>query len=133
MAGVSGDSYQGVFVVTGDGGRLVVSKNFRGYFSFDRNAQGPDPLMAAPAPPSFAPPGATVTLAPTTEEATRVAEEFLRSRGLLPPEHIAGTADDAPAGVTPLYRKVAFIPTVEGRAVRGLEITVTVGPAVPSA
>lgn len=128
MAGVSDESYQGVFVVTGDGGRLVVSKNFRGYFSFDRNAQGPDPLMAAPAPPSFAPPGATVTPAPTTEEATRVAGEFLRSRGLLPPEHVAGTADDAPAGVTPLYRKVAFIPTVEGRAVRGLGITVTVGP-----
>ncbi|MHB8990095.1 MAG: hypothetical protein ACYC66_00405 [Chloroflexota bacterium] len=128
VANVVDETHSGVLVVTGDGGRLVVSESFQGYFSFDRNGQRSDPLVAAPVPPSFAPHGATVTPAPTTGDATRVAGEFLRSRGLLPPEHIAETADDAPAGVTPLNRKVTFVPTVEGRAVRGMGITVTVGP-----
>lgn len=118
----------GVFVLAGKGGRLVVSKSFRGYFSFEAEfAPDSDPLAAPPPPPPVAPPGAAATPAPGEAEATEVAREFLRSRGLLDFDHVTEVPDEAPPGFTPLRRQVVFVPLVEGRPVRGLALAVTVG------
>ncbi|MGI5836140.1 MAG: hypothetical protein ACOX87_06580 [Chloroflexota bacterium] len=108
------EPHTGVLEVTGNEGRLVVSRDFRSYFSFaasdgevgvlgDAGTRGQGEVM-------------------------RVAEEFLRARGLLEFEHLVETVDDAPPGATPLYRQVVFTPTLESRPVRGLGVVVTVGP-----
>ena len=122
------DPDYGVFVLAGKGGRLVLSKSFRGYFSFE-TAFAPDsePLAAPPPPPPVAPPGAPATPAPGEAEATEVARGFLQSRGFLDFDHVTEVPDEAPPGFTPLRRQVVFIPLVGGRPVRGLALAVTVG------
>lgn len=128
-ASVVDESDHGVFVVTGDGGRLVVSKSFRGYFAFDTAAMaGSDPLSPPVPRPAVPPPGAVVIPPPDDAEAIRGAGDFLRARQLLDFEHAVDVVNDAPPGATPAYRQVIFTPTAEGRLVRGLGITVTVGP-----
>lgn len=109
------DQDRGVYVAAGEGGRLVVSRAFRGYFFFTA------------LPPSFAPSGSAAPAAPEDAEATRAAREFLQARGLLDFDHVSEVGSDGPPGATPIYRQVAFMPTVEGRPVRGLGVAVTVG------
>ncbi|TAK32807.1 MAG: hypothetical protein EPO21_14525 [Chloroflexota bacterium] len=129
VAQVVDNADDGVFVVTGEGGRLVVSKAFRGYFYFETNpSPSANPLSPSAPPPAVAPPGAAITPAPDGAQAARDAEEFLRTRGLLSFDYVVEVRDDAPPGATPLYRQVSFIPTAEGRAVRGLGLVATVGP-----
>ncbi len=128
VSSVVDDTDYGIFVVKGEGGSLVVNKVFRGYFSFDTN-MGPDsdPLQPAPQPPSLAPPDSAATPAPDDAGAIRAAREFLQGRGLLSFDYRVEAGSDAPPGATPVYRQVTFVPTVDGRPVRGLGIVVTVG------
>lgn len=127
VAQVVEDRDYDVFVVTGEDGRLVVSRTFRGYFTFEASPAASDPLMPAAPAPRFAPPGAAVTPPPGAAEAESVARRFLEAAGLLDFPHVVETADDAPPGATPLYGEVTFVPTADGRPVRGLGVVVTVG------
>lgn len=115
------------FLVTGRSGRLVVSKSFGGYFTFEPSSQ-PEALAPATSQATIAMlalPG--VAPVPEVAKAQRIARQYLEERGLLNFPYLVETLGDAPPSALPHYDEVSFVQAADGRPVRGLGIAVRIG------